>query len=36
MSIIEELEWRGAVNQQTDAKGLADLLAKKRFIYIVA
>ena len=29
MSIIEELEWRGAVNQQTDAKGLADLLAKK-------
>lgn len=29
MSIIKELEWRGAINQQTDAQGLEDLLDKK-------
>lgn len=29
MSIIEELEWRGAINQQTDAEGLQQLLEKK-------
>ncbi|MGX7108803.1 tyrosine--tRNA ligase [Facklamia miroungae] len=29
MSIIEDLEWRGAINQQTDPEGLAKLLAKK-------
>lgn len=26
MSILEELEWRGAINQQTDAEGLAEYL----------
>ena len=29
MSIIEELEWRGAINQQTDSQGLKKLLEKK-------
>lgn len=29
MSIIEELEWRGAINQQTDAEGLRELVSKK-------
>ncbi|HFI0464273.1 TPA: tyrosine--tRNA ligase [Streptococcus suis] len=29
MSIIEELEWRGAINQQTDAQGLKELVEKK-------
>ncbi|MCR8969660.1 tyrosine--tRNA ligase [Facklamia sp. 7083-14-GEN3] len=28
MSIIEDLKWRGAINQQTDAEGLEKLLAK--------
>ena len=25
MNIIDELEWRGAINQQTDAEGLRKL-----------
>ncbi|MBS4461699.1 tyrosine--tRNA ligase [Aerococcaceae bacterium zg-B36] len=29
MSIIEELEWRGAINQQTDADGLKKLTKEK-------
>lgn len=29
MSIIEELEWRGAINQQTDAEGLKKLTENK-------
>ncbi|MBF6626825.1 tyrosine--tRNA ligase [Aerococcaceae bacterium zg-BR9] len=29
MSIIEELEWRGAINQQTDAEGLRKLTTEK-------
>ncbi|MBR7926748.1 tyrosine--tRNA ligase [Aerococcaceae bacterium zg-ZUI334] len=29
MSIIEELEWRGAINQQTDAEGLSKLTEEK-------
>lgn len=29
MSIIEELTWRGAINQQTDEEGLKDLVASK-------
>lgn len=29
MSIIKELEWRGAINQQTDAEGLAQLVEEK-------
>lgn len=29
MSIIEELQWRGAINQQTDAEGLEKLVSKK-------
>lgn len=30
MNIIEDLEWRGAINQQTDKDGLAALLNKKK------
>ncbi len=29
MNIIDELEWRGAINQQTDAEGLRELVEKK-------
>ncbi|MCW6675411.1 tyrosine--tRNA ligase [Aerococcaceae bacterium NML130460] len=29
MSIIEDLQWRGAINQQTDAEGLEKLVSKK-------
>ncbi|WP_027108047.1 tyrosine--tRNA ligase [Lacticigenium naphthae] len=29
MSILEELHWRGAVNQQTDEDGLKELIAEK-------
>jgi len=29
MNIIDELEWRGAINQQTDAEGLYKLVDKK-------
>ncbi|MRJ47331.1 tyrosine--tRNA ligase [Fundicoccus ignavus] len=29
MSILQELEWRGAINQQTDADGLEKLLGEK-------
>lgn len=29
MNIIEDLEWRGAINQQTDAEGLTKLIEKK-------
>lgn len=29
MSIIDELEWRDAINQQTDADGLRELIAEK-------
>lgn len=29
MNIIDELEWRGAINQQTDAEGLKKLAEKK-------
>lgn len=30
MSIIEELEWRGAINQQTDEAGLKELVSQKQ------
>ncbi|MCG7408915.1 tyrosine--tRNA ligase [Paenibacillus sp. ACRRX] len=30
MNIIEELEWRGAINQQTDAEGLRELVQEKQ------
>ena len=33
MNIIDELEWRGAVNQQTDEEGLRKLVEEKRFRY---
>ena len=29
MNIIDELEWRGAINQQTDEKGLYDLVSNE-------
>lgn len=29
MNILDELEWRGAINQQTDAEGLAKLLEEE-------
>ncbi|PWF99699.1 tyrosine--tRNA ligase [Levilactobacillus bambusae] len=29
MSIIDELKWRGAINQETDAEGLEDLVNEK-------
>lgn len=29
MNIIDELEWRGAINQQTDAEGLYKLVDEK-------
>lgn len=29
MNIIDELEWRGAINQQTDEKGLHDLVSNE-------
>lgn len=29
MNIIEDLDWRGAINQQTDSEGLAKLIEKK-------
>ena len=29
MNIIDELEWRGAINQQTDAEGLYKLVDQK-------
>lgn len=29
MNIIDELEWRGAINQQTDAEGLRELVEEK-------
>lgn len=29
MSIIDELKWRGAINQQTDEAGLAELVDEK-------
>ncbi|MEF2290725.1 tyrosine--tRNA ligase [Virgibacillus dokdonensis] len=30
MNLIDELEWRGAINQQTDAEGLKDLIEEKK------
>lgn len=30
MNILDELEWRGAINQQTDAEGLRDLIDQKK------
>ena len=30
MNIIDELEWRGAVNQQTDEEGLRKLVEEKK------
>lgn len=30
MNILEELEWRGAINQQTDAEGLAEVIEKEK------
>ena len=30
MNIIDELEWRGAINQQTDAEGLRKLVEEKK------
>lgn len=29
MTILDELEWRGAINQQTDAEGLRNLTKEK-------
>ena len=29
MNILEELEWRGAINQQTDEEGLKEVISKK-------
>ena len=29
LSILKELEWRGAINQQTNAEGLEKLLSEK-------
>lgn len=29
MNIIDELEWRNAINQQTDAEGLRELVEEK-------
>ena len=29
MNIIDELKWRGAINQQTDAEGLYKLVDEK-------
>ena len=30
MNIIDELEWRGAINQQTDAEGLRKLTEEEQ------
>ncbi|NBJ69389.1 MULTISPECIES: tyrosine--tRNA ligase [Clostridia] len=30
MNLIDELEWRGAINQQTDAEGLRELIEEKK------
>ena len=30
MNIIEELQWRDAINQQTDEKGLLELITDKQ------
>ncbi|MBT9676441.1 tyrosine--tRNA ligase, partial [Levilactobacillus brevis] len=30
MNIIDELTWRGAINQQTDAEGLKKLTSEKK------
>lgn len=30
MDILQELEWRGAINQCTDIDGLRELLSKKK------
>ena len=30
MNILEELEWRGAINQQTDAEGLAKVIEEEK------
>ncbi len=30
MNILEELEWRGAINQQTNEEGLKEVIAKKK------
>ena len=35
MNIIDELSWRGAVNQQTDAEGLHKLVVKRRLRFTV-
>lgn len=35
MNIIEELEWRDAINQQTDAEGLKELVTEKKILSIV-
>ena len=35
MDILEDLKWRGAINQCTDLNGLRELLNSKRFLYIV-
>lgn len=32
MNIIDELKWRGAVNQQTDEEGLYKLVERNRFL----
>ena len=29
MSILDDLTWRGAINQQTNAQGLEELVNKK-------
>lgn len=34
-NILEELKWRGAVNQVSDEAGLEELLAKNRSVFIV-
>ena len=35
MNIIDELEWRGAINQQTDEEGLRNYLMKKALHFTV-
>ena len=35
MGILQDLEFRGLINQQTDAEGLEQLLEKKALNYIV-
>ena len=33
MNILDELAWRGAINQVSDEEGLRKLLDKKRYLH---